>query len=202
VAFPPVSRSRSQQSARFRSWHQSSSALSLRGVNRADGLEPRPQHFRSNSKARVRHADSAGLVQGLSAFFGTRRQPARRTQPAHPPPEDEMCRRTWGPDSTGLPHSSEPAIRQTSTVSHLFWDHTLCSLVNDLRVCERLVRQHFCHTRGDLGKCVTAIYWGSSGRRFKSCQPDAGRRLFPPCNSGLTGAVPKRPPTPDHMVMP
>jgi hypothetical protein len=28
------------------------------------------------------------------------------------------------------------------------------------------------YSAGDLGKCVTAIYWGSSGRRFKSCQPD------------------------------
>ncbi len=27
-------------------------------------------------------------------------------------------------------------------------------------------------TVSDLGKCVTAAYWGSSGRRFKSCQPD------------------------------
>ena len=26
--------------------------------------------------------------------------------------------------------------------------------------------------RGDQRKRVTAIYWGSSGRRFKSCQPD------------------------------
>jgi hypothetical protein len=28
---------------------------------------------------------------------------------------------------------------------------------------------------GDLRKRITAIYWGSSGRRFKSCQPDAGQ---------------------------
>ncbi len=34
------------------------------------------------------------------------------------------------------------------------------------------------YSAGDLGKCVTAIYWGSSGRRFKSCQPDAGQRWF------------------------
>jgi hypothetical protein len=29
----------------------------------------------------------------------------------------------------------------------------------------------------DLRKCVTAIYWGSSGRRFKSCQPDNGNAV-------------------------
>jgi hypothetical protein len=33
------------------------------------------------------------------------------------------------------------------------------------------------HTARDLGKCVTAIYWGSSGRRFKSCQPDRRKAL-------------------------
>jgi hypothetical protein len=27
-------------------------------------------------------------------------------------------------------------------------------------------------TAGDLGKRATATFWGSSGRRFKSCQPD------------------------------
>ena len=47
-------------------------------------------------------------------------------------------------------------------------------------------------TGGDLGNRVTAIYWGSSGRRFKSCQPGPAPpasvsrvfltryRLFPP----------------------
>jgi len=29
-----------------------------------------------------------------------------------------------------------------------------------------------------------ALYWGSSGRRFKSCQPDTGQRRF----SALTAA--------------
>ena len=28
------------------------------------------------------------------------------------------------------------------------------------------------HARADQGKRVTAASWGSSGRRFKSCQPD------------------------------
>jgi hypothetical protein len=27
-------------------------------------------------------------------------------------------------------------------------------------------------TGGDLRKWITATYWGASGRRFKSCQPD------------------------------
>ena len=45
-------------------------------------------------------------------------------------------------------------------------------------------------TVGDLGKRATATSWGSSGRRFKSCQPDAvlaGRRLIGgprPCKIG------------------
>jgi len=31
------------------------------------------------------------------------------------------------------------------------------------------------HTPGDHRKRITAIYWGSSGHRFKSCQPDRGK---------------------------
>jgi hypothetical protein len=34
------------------------------------------------------------------------------------------------------------------------------------------------HTHGDQGKRVTAIYLGSSGRRFKSCQPDQSSRRW------------------------
>lgn len=52
-------------------------------------------------------------------------------------------------------------------------DHTLCALVNDLRVRERLARRLNCRvSTADLGRRVTAIYWGSSGHRFKYCQPD------------------------------
>jgi hypothetical protein len=40
------------------------------------------------------------------------------------------------------------------------------------RVCTSCVHTPRLTTRGDLRKCVTATYWGSSGRRFKSCQPD------------------------------
>jgi hypothetical protein len=54
-----------------------------------------------------------------------------------------------------------------------FGDHTLYAMVNDLRVCARLARPHFgSYTARDQGIRVSAIYWGSSGRRFKSCQPD------------------------------
>ncbi len=31
---------------------------------------------------------------------------------------------------------------------------------------------------GDLGKRHTPIYWGSSGRRFKSCQPDKEKQAL------------------------
>ena len=53
------------------------------------------------------------------------------------------------------------------------WDHTLCAMVNDVGVCEH--RAPAIETRqlpDHLRKRVTAMYWGSSGRRFKSCQPD------------------------------
>src|SRR5580693_2972215 len=67
-------------------------------------------------------------------------------------------------------------------------------MVNDLRVCARYARARTDPpTVRDLGKWVTTIYWGSSGRRFKSCQPDAGQRvvltLRDPFSDGLTIAV-------------
>jgi len=70
-----------------------------------------------------------------------------------------------------------PVRRRWGSVAALclgpVWDHTLCAMVNDLRVCARYARARTdTPTVRDLGKWVTAIYWGSSGRRFKSCQPD------------------------------
>ena len=51
MAFPPMSRSRSQQSARFRSSSESSKARELRGVDRADGLEPQTQLSSTSTQA-------------------------------------------------------------------------------------------------------------------------------------------------------
>src|ERR1700687_5861010 len=57
------------------------------------------------------------------------------------------------------------------------WDHTLCAMANDLRLCERLAAST---TADDQGERLTAMFWGSSGRGFfKSCQPDSA-------NWGLT----------------
>jgi hypothetical protein len=39
-----------------------------------------------------------------------------------------------------------------------------------------LLRQKLPLDTADQRKRVTAISWGSSGRRFKSCQPDQGLR--------------------------
>jgi hypothetical protein len=54
------------------------------------------------------------------------------------------------------------------------------------------------HTGGDLRKCVTAIYWGSSGRRFKSCQtrhcqPDTAGGTCHPGQRGYGFTGPPRP---------
>jgi integrase len=57
-------------------------------------------------------------------------------------------------------------------------------MVNDLRVSER----HTLHgSAGDLAKRATAASWGSSGRRFKSCQPDQVRGCI---DAGVIGQVP------------
>jgi hypothetical protein len=40
------------------------------------------------------------------------------------------------------------------------------------RLCTLCMRTNRPPPVSDLRKRVTAIYWGSSGRRFKSCQPD------------------------------
>src|ERR1700731_2686079 len=51
-------------------------------------------------------------------------------------------------------------------------DHTSCAMPNDLHVVNVTHHALAAKTAGDLGKRTTATSWGSSGRRFKSCQPD------------------------------
>ena len=46
------------------------------------------------------------------------------------------------------------------------------------RLCTSRTAPDQPRTRADQRKRATAICWGSSGRRFKSCQPDTGQRLF------------------------
>ena len=48
-------------------------------------------------------------------------------------------------------------------------------MANDLRFCVRLAAST---PTSDQRECVTAMFWGSSGRRFKTCQPDAIQRVL------------------------
>jgi hypothetical protein len=48
-------------------------------------------------------------------------------------------------------------------------DHTLCTMLNDLRVPERHVVRISHNELRRPGKAFSATSWGSSGRRFKSC---------------------------------
>ena len=50
-------------------------------------------------------------------------------------------------------------------------------MVHDLRVCARYARTQ--HGQLPAVTCgnVAAIFWGSSGRRFKSCQPDQEKAI-------------------------
>ena len=50
------------------------------------------------------------------------------------------------------------------------WDHPLGAKVNVLNGSKAPA------VSADEGKCVTPLFWGSSGRRFKSCQPDESSR--------------------------
>jgi hypothetical protein len=84
--------------------------------------------------------------------------------------------------------SSAPAQQSRQRHTRPIWDHfgttryarwrTTCASVNAMPR-EKLPRE-----TADQRERVTAIYWGSSGRRFKSCQPDTGQRQF----SALTTA--------------
>ena len=49
------------------------------------------------------------------------------------------------------------------------WDHTLCAMANDLRIYEHLAPLPAAENQP---KRLTAMFCGSSGRRFKSCQPN------------------------------
>ena len=60
--------------------------------------------------------------------------------------------------------------REPAAYLGIIWDHTLCAVMNDLRDYECLARPHSRHTHDDQGKRVTAIYWGSSGRRVKTVE--------------------------------
>src|ERR1700757_1934397 len=74
-------------------------------------------------------------------------------------------------DGHGVPHNR---CYRTGPIWRPLGDHTLCAIVNDLRVYERLTRAHVGHTRGDQGIRAAAIYWGSSAAEGR---PPARNRL-------------------------
>jgi hypothetical protein len=51
-------------------------------------------------------------------------------------------------------------------------DHTLCTMLNDLRVPERHVVRISHNELGRPGKSLFRYFLGVKRRRFKSCQPD------------------------------
>jgi len=57
-------------------------------------------------------------------------------------------------------------------------DHTLCAMPSDPHVHERHASRINHRTVNELGKRCTATFWGSSGRRFKSCQPDVEKQAL------------------------
>jgi hypothetical protein len=48
------------------------------------------------------------------------------------------------------------------------WGHTLCAMANDLRFYERLAVPRSAHSQRER---LTAMFWGSSGRRFNPVSP-------------------------------
>jgi hypothetical protein len=52
------------------------------------------------------------------------------------------------------------------------WDHTLCAMVNDLRLRERLALTPMATNQRRPAETCNRYLLGSMGRRFKSCQPD------------------------------
>jgi len=88
----------------------------------------------------------------------------------------------WGsfPGASSRWLATATVKRWAATHARLFWDHfgttrcarwwTTCASMHVLP------RQQLPPDTADQGKRVTAIFWGSSGRRFKSCQPDRGKQ--------------------------
>jgi hypothetical protein len=80
--------------------------------------------------------------------------------------------------------SKAPRLRITCCAIRESWilswgpvgDHTSCAMPNDLRVPERHPYAPAAKNLGGIGKRATATSWGSSGRRFKSFQPDRDSR--------------------------
>ena len=81
------------------------------------------------------------------------------------------------PESWGLPNDCSDA-HACAGLGPL-WDHTgMRDGERSARSVNVLPRQKLAPDAADQRKRVTAIHWGSSGCRFKSCQPDTGQRLF------------------------
>jgi hypothetical protein len=64
-------------------------------------------------------------------------------------------------------------VFEAAAVGTSLGPHVMRAVERPARLCTPCAATISLHTSGDLRKCVTTTYWGSSGRRFKSCQPDA-----------------------------
>jgi hypothetical protein len=66
-----------------------------------------------------------------------------------------------------------PQLLAGTSCSGTIWgSHVMHGDERSARLCTSRTAANQPYTARDLRKGVTAIYWGSSGRRFKSCQPD------------------------------
>src|SRR6516225_6824969 len=70
-----------------------------------------------------------------------------------------------------------------STLGTILGPHVIRDGERPARLCTLCTVGFWPVTHAELGKCVTAIYWGSSGRRFKSCQPDQQKWVLT-CDDG------------------
>ncbi len=77
--------------------------------------------------------------------------------------------------ATGAKHPHALAFLGTILGPHVMRDGE-----RPARLCTPCTATSRPSAAADLRKCVAATYWGSSGRRFKSCQPDTGQRGFSP----------------------
>jgi hypothetical protein len=66
----------------------------------------------------------------------------------------------------------------TSRSGTIWGPHVMHGDERSARLCTSRTAANRPQTRGDQRKRVAAIYWGSSGRRFKSCQPDKSKWLL------------------------
>jgi hypothetical protein len=134
----------------------------------ADTARPRSQVRIDDYRARVHNSRTAGSCCCAQLLPVIGRAPLI-THGRHPLGRICCC----------IAHKWLHFVKSVRLLTGTIWGpHVMRDDERPAHLCTSRMAANRPHAPGDQRKRVTAIYWGSSGRRFKSCQPDTGQRVF------------------------